>query len=257
MADVKAKYIRTEKFSNRNFYIEIELYEHNLAKGHCVCKRRGVEYKMERFSSPILYFPSYSWIAIMEYKEFYGCFAGDKTARRWVRRVMQHCLKGFLHPNGEIDHTQFAIENDRRKKRSREYYRMNASQLLTMKRLLPEFFYPGMFRTDNVPYTNGVIEASSKEKYISVPAEVLNHPVRYRKFVQGRMHCWDKKYIPVERLREFIKEFDPAFCKQMCEERTMNDCNIEVEYRFPNGAIPEMRIFVQDEHFDEPVLPNS
>ena len=161
---------------------------------------------------------------------------------------MSHCFDGFLKPDGNIDHTKFAIENDRREHRSREYYRMNKEQLLLMKKLLPDFFYPGTFRTDNLPYTNVVVEVSSKEKYKSMPPNILNNPVVYRKFQQGwlRLH---KRYIPVKLLKEFIKVFHPAFYEQLCRERTMNNCNIKLEYRFPKSEIPEMRIFVQDNEF--------
>lgn len=257
MNRIPAKHIRTEKFSNKNFFIEIKLYEHGLARGHCVCKRCGMESKMWKSDgSPLLYFPDYHWMTIVEWNEFYKCFASDKTARRWVRRVMSHCFDGFLKPDGNIDHTKFAIEDDRRNGRSREYYRMNVKQLLLMKKLLPNFFYPGTFRTDNLPYTNVVVEVSSKEKYKSMPPNILNNPVVYRKFLQARLRL-HKRYIPVEQLKEFVKVFDPIFFKQICEERTMNDCNIEVEYKFLQGEKPEMRIFVQDNNYIEFSLPNE
>lgn len=125
---------------------------------------------------------------------------------------------------------------------------MNVKQLLLMKELLPGFFYPGTFRTDNLPYTNAVVEVSSKEEYKSMPPNILSNPVIYRKFLQGRLRL-HKRYIPVEQLKEFVKVFDPIFFKQICEERTMNDCNIEVEYKFLQGEKPEMRIFVQDNNY--------
>lgn len=256
MNSIPAKYIRTEKFSNKNFFIEIRLYEHGLARGHCVCKRRGVERKMQKNSVPCLYFPSYSWVTIMEYNEFYGCFAGDKIARRWVRKVMQHSLKGFLHPNGEIDHTKFAIEHDRRNYTSREYYRLNAAQLLTIKRLVPDFFYPGTFRTEVSKYCRNVLEYSSKEEYKSESPKILNHPIGYRKYLQGRAGH-RKKYMPVATLKAFLKEFDSEFYAQVCEERTIDDCNMWVEYHFLKGEKPEMRIFVQDNNFIDYYLPNE
>ena len=82
------------------------------------------------------------------------------------------------------------------------------------------------------------------------------NPVAYRKFLQGRMHL-NKRYIPVEQLKVFLRVFDPLFYKQVCEERTMNDCNIEVEYRFLQGEKPEMRIYVQDNNYIEFNLPNE
>ena len=257
MAVVKAKYIRTEKFSNKNFFIKIDLYEHGLASGKCECKRRGVEDKMLRINSPYLYFPGYCWVTIMEWNEFLGCFVGDKMARRWVRRVMRRSFDGFLKPNADIDHAKFAIEDDKRHYRSREYYRMNAEQLLLMKRHLPELFQGGTFRTGVLPYTNVVLEASSKEKYNGIPSCVMSHYVGYRKFLQGWYHRHTlKEYIPIERFKEFLKAFDPLFYEQVCRERTMDNCNIELEYKFPCGEIPEMRVFVQDNEYDEYVLPN-
>ncbi len=140
---MEVKLLRVEKFSNKNFFIEIELYEHNLAKGRCEVKREGKRRQKNWWKSPItsplLYFPSYLWISIAEWEEFYEKFRHDKTARRWVRRVMRHSFDGFLSPDGRIDHTKFAIENDRREHKSREYYRMNKEQLLLMKKLLPGF----------------------------------------------------------------------------------------------------------------------
>ena len=161
---------------------------------------------------------------------------------------MRHSFDGFLSPDGRIDHTKFAIENDRREHRSREYYRMNKEQLLLMKKLLPGFFTAGTFRTGVYEYTPEVVEVSSKEKYKSMPPNILNNPVVYRKFLQGRLRL-HKRYIPVKQLKEFIKVFHPAFYEQLCRERTMNNCNIKLEYRFPKSEFPEMRIFVQDNEF--------
>ena len=258
MNRIPAKHIRTEKFSNKNFFIEIKLYEHGLAYGKCECKRRGVEGKMSRISSPFLHFPGYCWVTIMEWNEFMGSLAGDKMARRWVRRVMHRSFDGFLKPNGDIDHTLFAIEEDKRHYRSREYYRMNAEQLLLMKLHLPELFQGGTFRTGVLPYTNVVLEASSKEKYNGIPPYVMSHYVGYRKFLQGWYHRHTlKEYIPIERFKEFLKVFDPLFYEQVCKERTMDNCNIELEYKFPSGEIPEMRIFVQDNNYIDYYLPNE
>lgn len=258
MAIVEAKYIRSEKFSNKNFFIKIDLYEHGLAKGECKCKRSGVETKMWKNNGyPLLYFPSYHWIFIAEWNEFYRCFTGDKTARRWVRRVMRHSFDGFLTPNGDIDYTLFAIEDDKRHYISREYYRMNTGQLLFVKQYLPELFQGGTFRTGVLPYTNVVLEVSSKEKYNGIPPYVMNDSVRYRKFMQGWYHRHTlKEYIPIERFKEFLKAFDPLFYEQACKERTIDNCNIELEYKFPCGEIPEMRIFVQDNEYDEYLLPD-
>ena len=249
-----AKLIETKRFSNKNFRIEIELYEHGLAKGRMECKRRGVERKISAGSFGSLYFLSYGWVSIWEYMEFLGCFAGDKIARRWVRRVMRHCLDGFLRPDGRIDSTKVAIEDDRRNARSREYCRMNARQLREMKRLLPGFFAAGTFRTGMYKYTKQVLNASSKVGCDVASPKTLGHPVGYRKFLQGRADM-RKMYVPLERFKEFLHEFDPQFYAQVCRERTMDDCHMWLEYRFPQGEIPEMRIFVQDNEYDEFEFP--
>ena len=256
MERVEAKYIRTEKFSNKNFFIEIELYEHGLAKGRCEEKRRGTRGKRKWWRSPFLYFPSYHWVTIMEWNEFYSNFENDKIARRWVRRIMRHCFDGFLTPGGDVDHTKFAIEDDRREHRSREYYKMNKEQLVLMKKLLPGFFNPGTFRTGVYENSLYVLEASSLGKYKTISPHILNHPIAYRKYLYGRTRFDKKKYFDVERLKAFIKEFDPAFYRQVCEERTMENCNIELEYKFPPGESPEMRIFVQDNEYVDYTLPN-
>lgn len=245
-----AKLIETKRFSNKNFRIEIELYEHGLAKGRMECKRRGVEEKMGYYNSPFLYFTGYHWITIMEWNEFYASFAGDKIARRWVRRVMHHCLDGFLRLDGTIDSIKVAIEDDRRNAKSREYYKMNTRQLREMKRLLPGFFAAGTFRTGMYKYTKQVLNASSKVGCDVVSPKTLGHPVGYRKFLQGRADT-RKMYVPLEQFKGFLREFDSQFYAQVCRERTMDDCHMWLEYRFPQGEIPEMRIFVQDNEYDE------
>lgn len=251
---MEVKLLRTEKFSNKNFFIEIELYEHGLAKGRCEVKRKGTRGKRYWWASPWFYFPSYHWITFAEWREFYINFVNDKTARRWVHRVMRHSFDGFLKPDGCIDHTKCAIEEDKREHRSRKYYKMNKEQLLTIKKLLPGFFNSGTFRTGIYPYTREVLEASSREESEWISPRTLNHPIGYRKFLQGRVGR-NKKFIDAEQFKEFIKEFDLAFYKQVCEERTMNDCNIELEYKFPSGGIPELRIFVQDNEYLDYRLP--
>ena len=166
---------------------------------------------------------------------------------------MQHSFKGLLRPNGEIDHDKFEMEHDRSLSRSREYYRLNAEQLLTMKRSLPGFFYPGTFRTECDRCYSDVLRISSKEKYknFSPPA----HPVGYRKYLNGNLRVPFKRYFPIEVLKAFLQEFDPKFYAQVCEKRTIDDCNIWLEYKFLKGEKPEMRIFVQDNNYIDYSLP--
>ena len=170
-----------------------------------------------------------------------------------MRRVMQHSFKGLLRPNGEIDHDRFEMEYDRSLSRSREYYRLNAEQLLTMKRCLPGFFYPGTFRTECDRCYSEVLRISSKEKYKKL--RLPTHPVGYRKYLNGSLRVPFKRYFPIEGLKAFLQMFDPIFFKQICEERTIDDCNIEVEYKFLQGEKPEMRIFVQDNNYIDYCLP--
>ena len=192
-------------------------------------------------------------MTIVEWNEFYKCFASDKTASRRVRRVMQHSFKGLLRPNGEIDYDRFEMEYDRSLSRSREYYRLNAEQLLTMKRCLPGFFYPGTFRTECDRCYSEVLRISSKEKYKKL--RLPTHPVGCRKYLNGSLRVPFKRYFPIEGLKAFLQEFDPKFYAQVCEERTIDDCNIWLEYKFLKGEKPEMRIFVQDNNYIDYCLP--
>ena len=103
MKQIAAKYIRTEKFSNKNFFIEIKLYEHGFAWGYTWWKKRGIRKKMPSMCDTTLVFEYCVGLCCEEYLQFLGCFNGDKVARRWVRRVMKHCVGDFLKPDGRID----------------------------------------------------------------------------------------------------------------------------------------------------------
>lgn len=111
---IAAGYIRTEKFSNRNFGIEIKLYEHGFAHGYMWCKKRGMRKKMIGIYDPTLVFEYCVGLCCEEYLQFLGCFRGDKVARRWVRRVMKHCVGDFLLPDGRIDFDKAWAEEKRR-----------------------------------------------------------------------------------------------------------------------------------------------
>lgn len=98
---MEVKLLKVEKFSNRNFYIEILLYEHGLARGNMHCKRKGIARKRSRYSNYLFYLLSYNPVYAAEYDQFLESFINDKTAHRWVRRVMRPYLEGYLRPEGD------------------------------------------------------------------------------------------------------------------------------------------------------------
>ena len=251
---VGAKYIRTERFSNRNFNIEIKLYEHGLASGEFDCKKPGMRARMSKNCE---WFIMYSYCVgecAGEYERFLGCFDGDKVARRWVRRVMRHCVGDFLRPDGRIDFDKAYAEQDRRCHRSREYYILGIEQLHLVKRHIPNLFYPGTYRTKIGKYCRSLLRVSSDESYMCESPKLLGHPIGYRKYLQGRAGK-QYKYLSLERFKAFLQEFAPKFYGEVCRERTMDDCNMWLEYRFLVGQKPEMRIFVQDKNYDKYGLP--
>ena len=256
MNRVLAKYLRTEKFSNRNFKIEIRLYEHGLARGDMEYKKRGMKAKMSKCCE---WFISYNYcvgLCAGEYMQFLGCFNGDKVARRWVRRVMKHCVGDILRPNGSMDFDKAWAEEDRRFHTSRKYYILDAKQLQIVKRHIPDFFYPGTYRTEVSEYSPYELRLSSDKHYMNEPTKLLSHPIGYRKFLQGRAGGY-RRYFSLQQFKAFLQEFDAEFYSQVCRERTMDDCDMQLEYRFYTGERPVMHISVQDNQYILPVLPDD
>ena len=254
----EAKYIRTEKFSNRNFTIEIELYEHGLARGDMRCKKRGMRKKMAQDCEWFIAYNYCVGLCAFEYTNFLGCFKGDKVARRWVRRVMRHCVGNFLLPDGRIDFEKAEAEEDRRMHISRKYYKPNCGQLKIMKEHIPDFFYPGTYRT-NLENCRRCLQLSSWEgyKHPRTPKPDFTSPpyIRYlRKVAQGLFHA-PPKYFPIEDFKRFLEALDPPFYKQVCEEHTMDNCSMALDYTFWKEEGPKMTITVSDKEYDYATLP--
>ena len=251
-----AKYIRTEKFSNRNFNIEIELYEHGLARGSMDYKKRGIKNKM---TPGCEWFISYNYcvgLCAWEYTSFLGCFNGDKVARRWVRRVMKHCVGDFLLPDGRIDFEKAEAEEDRRRHISRKNYKPNCGQLKIMKEHIPDFFYPGTYRT-NLENCRRCLQLSSYEGFKEIHFPKDSQSPSYTRFLRrlarGLHHTY--RYFAIEDFKRFLEALDPLFYKQVCEERTMDNCAMELDYAFWEKGMPEMKITVRDKEYELAVLP--
>ena len=89
--NIKAKQIEKKRFSNKVYTINVELYEHNMADVKVDSKKRFRG--RSRWHGGHILLDACLSEGMYEYVETLERMKGDKGARRWLRRVLRHCLE--------------------------------------------------------------------------------------------------------------------------------------------------------------------
>ena len=242
--NIKAQLIEKKRFSNKAYTINVELYEHNMAIVDVDSKKhfRG----KSRWHGGYILLDACLPEGVYEYVETLERMKVDKGARRWLRRVLCHCLEGLTKPNGRIDWKKVHETHDALWHTSRIELTMNVRQLQVMKRHLPDFFFAGNYRIDYLFAHNcRVIDTIEEKNRFVCKAKSAGARRNFeRRIMEHRF------FYPKAVLLNMLPELSESFYNQIVQERTMDDCKIGMTYTWFHGEKPELTISVNDATFD-------
>lgn len=138
------KYLRTERFTNRNVDIKVELYEMDMAIVDITVKPAYWYYQRLCCRMNLPYgcrarFDYCKHEALWEYVECLNLLRFDKVARRWLRRVMRPIVAPYVMPNGKMNYRKATDEMERRKCIS-TIVCTNERMLALTQELVPDFY---------------------------------------------------------------------------------------------------------------------
>lgn len=242
--NIKAKLIEKKRFSNKVYTIYVDLFEHNMADVKVDSKNRFRG--RSRWHGGHILLDACLSEGVYEYVETLERMKVDKGARRWLRKVLRHCLEGLTKPNGKIDWKKVHERHDDLCHISRTEISLNVRQLQVMKRYFPDFFFAGNYRTDYLSGHNcKVIHTIDEKNRFVCKAKSVGARRRFEKHVMEH-----RIFYPKEVLLNMLPELSESFYKQILQKRTMNDCEIGMDYTWYHGEKPVLTIWVSDGTFD-------
>ena len=142
---ITVRYLRTERFTNKNVDIKVQLYEMDMAIVDITVKTAYRYYrrlcnKMNLPWEDRARFDYCKEEALWEYVQCLNLLHFDKVARRWLRRVMHPIVAPYLMPNGKMNYRKATDEMERLLCITGEEFVLTADMLRTIKRYLPELF---------------------------------------------------------------------------------------------------------------------
>ena len=244
---VKVRYLRTERFSNRNVNIKVELYEMDMARIdiHVKPAYRYYKRKAQRMGdtscSTYALFDYCKTEAMFEYACCCSLLRYDKVALRWLRRVMRPCVAPYLLPDGRWSERKATDDMERLLGVTGEEFILTADMLRIVKRYLPEVFAYG-YRSNDLYGT----EITTREP--SMP--------KFTKNAEQGMKIWQRRQrrrrtsivvVSNERLLALTQELVPEFYALLQRDRKLDDCTAKMRFTWRQGMHrPLLDIIVSD-----------
>ena len=232
----KAKLLGIKKFSNKEYSIKIEFYDHQMAYAKIGDKLRWRRrQKKNRPWMTFLYFDECTIESIYDYFDCLDTLKYDKVARRWFMRQLRHCTDGLLLPNGHQDYEKVyerMYSNWHKTANRYNYCFKDSKKALSQERLkmlleiLPEATYD-----ENVCVT-----------FLSEGDET--------KMIAQR----DGKYVkdigkPESFRLELIQKVLPDFFEKVKRERTLDNCTIKTTITWLTPTDCDLTVEVQDNDY--------
>lgn len=242
---VKVRYLRTERFSNRNVNIKVELYEMDMARIdiHVKPAYRYYKRKAQRMGdtscSTYALFDYCKTEAMFEYACCCSLLRYDKVALRWLRRVMRPCVAPYLLPDGRWSERKATDDMERLLGVTGEEFILTADMLRIVKRYLPDMFTYG--------YRGGE----------RVGTEIITHKKTEPTFRDDRgRRMWQRRQnrsristlvSTNERLLALTQELVPDFYILLQRDRKLDDCTVKMRFTWEQGLNrPMLDIIVSD-----------
>lgn len=215
---VRAKYLYSKKFSNREYSICIDFFENAMAFANINDKHWSRRKHRRRWSKNVPWL-SFNFFDECTYESMYYYFdcldtlQYDKVARRWFMRQMRHCTDGLLLPNGMMDYDKIYERMYRNRRQSVNRYEypfkdnkqpLPPNKLKVLLEMLPEAAY----------------DAKIYQTYVNVGKKT-----KVKTTKDGRT----LRYIsrPEGFKLELIRRVLPDFYDTIKRERTLDNCEID------------------------------
>lgn len=243
---VKVRYLRTERFSNKNVNIKVELYEMDMARIDIRVKSAYRYYmrKAERMhDTSCRYNALFDYCkteAIFEYACCCSLLRYDKVALRWLRRVMLPIVVPMLKPNGDIDYRKATDEMERLLCITGEEFVLTADMLRTVKRYLPELFAYGGYRGTERFGTEIITEEKAEPKFNNERGRRMWRRRQNRSRISTLVST-------NEQLLALTQELVPDFYVLLQRDRKLDDCTVKMRFTWRQGMNrPILDIIVSD-----------
>ena len=242
---IKVHYLRTERFTNKNVDIRVQLYEMDMAIVDITVKPAYRYYRRQCYKMNIPYgsrarFDYCKEEALWEYVQCLNLLRFDKVARRWLRRVMHPIVAPYLTPKGKMNYRKATDEMERLLCITGEEFVLTADMLRTIKRYLPELFAYGGYRGTERFGTEIITEERAEPKF---------RDEKGREIWQRRQnHKRTSTLVSTnEQLLALTQELVPDFYALLQRDRKLNDCTVKMRFTWREGLErPILDIIVTD-----------
>lgn len=243
---VMVRYLRTERFSNKNVNIKVELYEMDMARVDIDVKpayryyKRKAERMRDTSCRSTALFDYCKPEAMLEYACCCSLLRYDKVALRWLRRVMRPIVAPMLKPNGRVDERKATDAMERLLCITGEEFVLTADMLRTVKRYLPEMFANGGYRGTERFGTEIITYQRSAPKF--------THPRGVKMWLRRQYRSRISTIVSTnEQLLALTRELVPDFYALLERERKLDDCTVKMRFTWEQGLHrPLLDIIVTD-----------
>lgn len=212
-------YLRTEKFNNRWYKIEINYFDHGMAEVSVHKKPRGNFLKRwlrdDHLSPSSAYIPfdECKVESIYDYMDALKVLDGDKVARRWFIRKMRHCTDGLVGLDGKIDMEHIEqVENDQYHRTKISVEALSEEQKDILLDTCPEAAYEEEFRSASF-----MEQMPSEKPMKKLPPHVKRPKPSCKIIVRS---CKDTLAL--------IQKILPDFYEEASRKRTLDNCTVNV-----------------------------
>ena len=242
---IKVHYLRTERFTNKNVDIKVQLYEMDMAIVDITVKSAYRYYRRQCYKMNIPYgsrarFDYCKHEALWEYVECLNLLRFDKVARRWLRRVMHPIVAPYLTPKGKMNYRKATDEMERLLCITGEEFVLTADMLRTIKRYLPELFAYGGYRGTERFGTEIITKEQSEPTFKSEKGRQIW-------LRRQRRRCISTLVCTNERMLALTQELVPNFYALLLRDRKLDDCTAKMRFTWREGLErPALDIIVTD-----------
>ena len=242
---IKVRYLRTERFTNKNVDIKVQLYEMDMAIVDITVKSAYRYYRRQCYKMNIPYgsrarFDYCKHEALWEYVECLNLLRFDKVARRWLRRVMHPIVAPYLMLKGKMNYRKATDEMERLLCITGEEFVLTADMLRTVKHYLPELFAYGGYRGTKRFGTEVITEEKAEPKFNNERGRLM--------WIRRQNRSRISTLVSTnEQLLALTQELVPDFYALLLRDRKLDDCMVKMRFTWQQGLErPTLDIIVTD-----------
>ena len=242
---IKVRYLRTERFTNKNVDIKVQLYEMDMAIVDITVKSAYRYYRRQCYKMNIPYgsrarFDYCKEEALWEYVQCLNLLLFDKVARRWLRRVMHPIVAPYLTPKGKMNYRKATDEMERLLCITGEEFILDAAMMRTIKRYLPELFAYGGYRGTERFGTEIITYQRYEPKFRDEKGREIWRRRQNRRGISTIVST-------NEQLLARTQELVPDFYALLQRDRKLDDCTVKMRFTWREGLErPILDIIVTD-----------